>query len=90
MSESEVTLSKKDQKRFKSREQAADVTADIVSSATPAKFSSESLLEMSSNFSSPKSEKSTSNLGDYQIDLLNKLDKDSISVIDLLNIVAMQ
>ena len=57
MSESEVTISKKERKRAKSREQAVDVTAEIVSASTPANFSSESLLEMSSSFSSPQSAK---------------------------------
>ena len=65
MSEIEVMVSKKDQKRAKSREQAADATAEIDFSATPANFSSESLMEMSSRFSSPQSAKSISNLGDY-------------------------
>ena len=90
MSEFEVNLSKKGQKRVKSREQAVDATAGIVSSSIPANLTSESLMVMSSSFSSPKSVKSISNLGDHQIDSWNKLDKDSVSVIDLLNIVAMQ
>ena len=66
MSEIEVMVSKKERRRARSREQAAEVT-EIDSSDTPANFSAESLLEMSSNFSSPQSAKAIARLGDFQI-----------------------
>ena len=89
MSEIEVSSAKKEKKRAKAREKAADVT-EVDAVDTPADFSSENLLDMSSNFSSPPASIAISRLGDLQIELLNKLDQDSVSTIDLLNIVAMQ
>ena len=87
----EVTSSKKkEQKKAKTKAKSADVTAEIDSAETPADESSESLLQMSSSFTSPRSAKSFSRSGNFQIDLMNQLDKDSVPVIELLNIVAMQ
>ena len=86
MSESTKTLSKKQRKA----QAKAVKEAETVSVHTPAALTTESLLSMSSGFSSPELIQSKSRSEEFQIGLLEKLDKDSVPLIDLLNVVALK
>ena len=86
MSESTKTLSKKQRKA----QAKAVKEAETVSVHTPAALTTESLLSMSSGFSSPELTQSKTRSEEFQIGLLEKLDKDSVPLIELLNIVALK